>query len=119
MRAFILLSALMLIWLSGCGHDDSADADDPPSFVSWSIPDGAQIAGNATITAEFDKEIVTAKIDVTDATGTTHVAGKTAIWAPSGEIPPGEHTATVVVAEDPYGQAAIGLEPLIFTATRV
>jgi hypothetical protein len=92
----LLTAASMLLWIAGCGGDDEEEeVVDPPVFESWSITAGQELAGNATITATFDKSLDSATITVTGATGTTTVAGKAATWVPTGDIPPGAHTATV------------------------
>jgi hypothetical protein len=113
----LLMAASMLVWMVGCGGDDDDDDETgpPPNFVSWSITEGQQLAGNASIIATFDKAVASATITVTGATGTTTAAGKTATWAPTGDIPPGAHTATVT-AEDSAGQALEGAVPVNFTA---
>jgi hypothetical protein len=91
----LLMAASMLLWIAGCGGDDEEEEEvDPPVFESWSITAGQELAGNATITATFDKSLDSATITVTGATGTTTVAGKAATWVPTGDIPPGAHTAT-------------------------
>jgi hypothetical protein len=113
----LLTAASMLIWIAGCGGDDEEEElGDPPVFESWSITEGASIAGNATIVANFDKPIATATITVTGATGTTAVVGKTATFTPTGDMPAGAHTASVT-AEDADGQAAEGTASVNFTAT--
>ena len=92
----LLMAASMLLWLAGCGDDDEEEeAVDPPVFQSWSITANQELAGNASITANFDKKLDSATITVTGATGTTTVAAKSATWVPTGDIPPGDHTATV------------------------
>jgi hypothetical protein len=113
----LLTAASMLIWLAGCGDDDDDDeVGPPPQFESWSIAEGAELAGNATITANFDKPIATATITVTGATGSTEVVGKSATFTPSPDMPAGPHTASVS-AEDSDGQAAEGTTSVNFTAT--
>jgi methionine-rich copper-binding protein CopC len=113
----LLTAASMLIWIAGCGDDDDdEEAGPPPQFESWNIADGAELAGNATITANFDKPIATATITVTGATGSTAVSGKSATFTPSPAMSAGAHTASVT-AEDSDGQAAEGTTSVNFTAT--
>ncbi|MBD3184139.1 hypothetical protein GF312_17780, partial [Candidatus Poribacteria bacterium] len=113
----LLMAASMLIWLVGCGGDDEEEEETgpAPTVTSVSITEGAQVAGNQSITVTFSKAVASATITVTGATGTTTVAGKTATWTPTGEIPPGAHTMTVS-AEDSAGQALEGAVPINFTA---
>ncbi|MBD3180856.1 hypothetical protein GF312_01090 [Candidatus Poribacteria bacterium] len=95
--------------------DDDIFKGNPPLVTSVSIAEGSQVAGNQAITVTFSKAVTSATIIVTGATGTTTVAGKTATWTPTGEIPPGAHTMTVS-AEDSAGQALEGAVPINFTA---
>ncbi len=110
--------AVFFLWFAGCGDDADEEMGAPPKFVGWSIHEGGEIASNAAITASFDRSIAKAEIEVTDAVGVTHVASMTATWIPAGDYRPGPHTATVVMAEDSAGRAAIGLKPLNFIAVR-
>jgi hypothetical protein len=113
----LLMAASMLIWLVGCGGDDDEeeDAGPAPNVVSVSVAEGAQVAGNQSITVTFSKAVTSATITVTGAAGATTVAGKVATWTPSGDIPPGAHTLTID-AEDSAGQALEGAVPVNFTA---
>ena len=110
----LLTAASMVLWIAGCGGDDDDDVVEPPVFESWSITEGQELAGNATITATFDKSVTSATITVTGAAGTTVAAGKTATWTPTGDIPAGAHTATVDAEND--GGSLEGAVPVNFTA---
>jgi hypothetical protein len=110
LRIFALLTAAsMLIWIAGCGEEEAEEeAGPPPSVDTVTLSEGQQIAGNASITVSFSKAVESADITVSGATGTvTGLPGKTAIWTPSPDIPPGAHTLTIT-AEDSAGQ---GLDP--------
>lgn len=111
----LLAVASMVLWIAGCGGDDDDDVVEPPVFVSWSITEGQELAGNATITATFDKSVTSATITVTGAAGTTVAAGKSATWTPTGTIPAGSHAASVTAEND--GGSLEGAVPVNFTAT--
>jgi hypothetical protein len=116
LRIFALLTAAsMLLWIAGCGDDDGEEeAVDPPVFESWSVAEGSELAGNASISANVDKKPDEATITVTGATGTTTIAGKVITWVPTGDIPPGAHTATLSASN--AGGDVEGAVPLNFTA---
>lgn len=97
LRIFALLTAAaMLIWIAGCGGDDEEEeAIPPPDFVSWSVTEGQEVAGNASISATLSAKPDEATITVAGATGTTTIAGKVITWTPTGTIPPGSHAVTI------------------------
>ncbi|MFC1717341.1 FlgD immunoglobulin-like domain containing protein, partial [Candidatus Poribacteria bacterium] len=88
---------------------------EPPRVVAVSITEGQEIFPNATITVTFGQEMETANINVTGATGTTTVAGRTATWTPTGYMPQGGHTLTVD-GTDIDGQGVVGFTPINFAA---
>ena len=118
LRIFALLTAAsMLLWIAGCGGDDDDDDEKgpPPEVVSISVAEGAEVAGNASVTITFSKTMESADITVSGATGTTTVAGKVATWTPTADMPAGAHTLTGTGTDKEEQTVDIG--PVNFTAT--
>jgi hypothetical protein len=117
----LLTAALMVLMFIGCGGDDDDDDALPePTVTNISVTEGAEVAGNATITVTFSRKVDdgNVSISVSGAAGavTWDAAGKVATWTPSGNIPAGAHTLTVSgsAADD---QAIGGTTSVNFTAT--
>ena len=87
----LMMAALLVVFMVGCGGDDDDDADVTavPTFVSANPASGSTIAGNAQITLTFSDTPAEVTVNGTPAT----VAGKTATWA--GNLPAGAATLTV------------------------
>lgn len=78
----------------------------PPKIVSTDPAEGQIMPWNASIFVEFNKVMKTVSIEVTDATGSVSIEGKTATWIPTPVIPPGAHTV-IIRAEDAEGRQVI------------
>ena len=124
-RLFCLFLAINLLgFISGCGEDIDQE---PPKvlyvilgsrvpterIVKYIINEGDSIKGNFPITVVFSKKMAGVNIAVSDAEGTTTVAGEKAIWTPRKPMSLGQHTLTVTGA-DIFGQELEEFTPLNF-----
>ena len=111
----LLMAALMLFWLAGCGGDDDDDdcTDNVAPKVSSVSPPGGDVSLNTTITVYFSKAVKTTTITLGGALVTVTITAVTNAYSftPNSE---GAGQELTITAEDSCGY---GLDPAFAGAT--